>query len=86
MIMDCDFDELFQVRASTVKDVDSHYLWELIHLKSQIQRRGEKVYHLSHRWIFLLLDFSIQVQKCFLDNYPPNYLIIVKILTIIIDV
>ena len=26
-----------QVRASTVKDVDSHYLWELIHLKSQVQ-------------------------------------------------
>merc|ERR1712013_151665 len=37
-----------QVRASTVKDVDSHYLWELIHLKSQIQRRNEKVYHLSN--------------------------------------
>jgi hypothetical protein len=38
-----------QVRASSVKDVDSHYLWELIHLKSQLQRRGEKVYHLSNR-------------------------------------
>ena len=38
-----------QVRASTVKDVESHYLWELIHLKSQIQRRSEKVYHLSNR-------------------------------------
>eukprot|EP00090_Calanus_glacialis_P043179 TRINITY_DN7639_c0_g1_i2.p1 TRINITY_DN7639_c0_g1~~TRINITY_DN7639_c0_g1_i2.p1 ORF type:complete len:2132 (+),score=281.42 TRINITY_DN7639_c0_g1_i2:95-6490(+) len=37
-----------QVRASTVKDVDSHYLWELIHLKSQLQRRNEKVYHLSN--------------------------------------
>ena len=82
MIMDCDFDELFQVRASTVKDVDSHYLWELIHLKSQIQRRGEKVYHLSNRWIFFVW---IRVQKCFLD-IPPNYLIIVKILTIIIVV
>lgn len=38
-----------QVRASNPKDVDSHYLWELIHLKSQIQRRNEKVYHLSNR-------------------------------------
>ncbi|XP_071747174.1 protein still life, isoform SIF type 1 isoform X11 [Lepeophtheirus salmonis] len=37
-----------QVRASSVKDVDSHYLWELIHLKNQIQRRNEKVYHLSN--------------------------------------
>merc|ERR550519_2275686 len=37
-----------QVRASTAKDVDSHYLWELIHLKSQLQRRNEKVYHLSN--------------------------------------
>merc|ERR1719500_699989 len=37
-----------QVRASNPKDVDSHYLWELIHLKSQIQRRNEKVYHLSN--------------------------------------
>ena len=39
-----------QVRASNPKDVDSHYLWELIHLKSQIQRRNEKVYHLSNRY------------------------------------
>ena len=39
-----------QVRASTVKDVDSHYLWELCHLKSQILRRNEKVYHLSNRY------------------------------------
>ena len=38
-----------QVRASSVKDVDSHYLWELIHLKSQLQRRNEKIYHLSNR-------------------------------------
>jgi len=37
-----------QVRAGTVKDVESHYLWELIHLKSQIQRRNEKIYHLSN--------------------------------------
>ena len=39
-----------QVRSSSVKDVDSHYLWELIHLKSQMQRRNEKVYHLSNRY------------------------------------
>uniref|UniRef100_T1ITC4 T-lymphoma invasion and metastasis-inducing protein 1 n=1 Tax=Strigamia maritima TaxID=126957 RepID=T1ITC4_STRMM len=37
-----------QVRASTMKDVESHFMWELIHLKSQIQRRSEKVYHLSN--------------------------------------
>ena len=38
-----------QVRTSSVKDVESHYLWELIHLKSQsTTRRGEKVYHLSN--------------------------------------
>ncbi|XP_064473099.1 protein still life, isoform SIF type 1-like [Ornithodoros turicata] len=37
-----------QVRASSQKDADSHYLWELIHLKSQIQRRSEKVYQLSN--------------------------------------
>ena len=38
-----------QVRASSVNDVDSHFLWELIHLKNQAVRRGEKVYHLSNR-------------------------------------
>ncbi|XP_075552052.1 guanine nucleotide exchange factor still life isoform X8 [Dermacentor variabilis] len=37
-----------QVRASSQKDADSHYLWELVHLKSQIQRRSEKVYQLSN--------------------------------------
>lgn len=37
-----------QVRAATMKDGDSHFLWELIHLKSQIQRRSEKVYQLSN--------------------------------------
>eukprot|EP00094_Tigriopus_californicus_P010510 TCALIF_10138-PA protein Name:"Similar to sif Protein still life, isoform SIF type 1 (Drosophila melanogaster)" AED:0.33 eAED:0.37 QI:0/0/0/0.63/1/1/19/0/1332 len=37
-----------QVRASSVKDVESHYLWELIHLKNSLQRRNEKVYHLSN--------------------------------------
>lgn len=38
-----------QVRASSMKDMDNHFLWELIHLKSQVQRRSEKVYHLSNR-------------------------------------
>ncbi|XP_046393113.1 protein still life, isoform SIF type 1 [Ischnura elegans] len=39
-----------QVRASSAKDVvdSSHYLWELIHLRSQLQRRSEKVYVLSN--------------------------------------
>ncbi|KAK3873946.1 hypothetical protein Pcinc_021079 [Petrolisthes cinctipes] len=37
-----------QVRASSMKDMDAHFLWELIHLKSQLQRRSEKVYHLSN--------------------------------------
>lgn len=37
-----------QVRASTAKDMDSHFLWELIHLRSQLQRRSEKVYVLSN--------------------------------------
>lgn len=38
-----------QVRASSAKDMDSHFLWELIHLRSQLQRRSEKVYVLSNR-------------------------------------
>lgn len=37
-----------QVRASSAKDVDSHFLWELIHLRSQLQRRSEKIYVLSN--------------------------------------
>ncbi|KAJ1528617.1 hypothetical protein ONE63_007016 [Megalurothrips usitatus] len=37
-----------QVRASSAKDMDSHFLWELIHLRSQVQRRSEKVYVLSN--------------------------------------
>lgn len=40
-----------QVRASSMKDMDAHFLWELIHLKSQLQRRSEKVYHLSNRCV-----------------------------------
>ena len=39
-----------QVRCgSPLQDVESHFLWELIHLKNQMQRRNEKVYHLSNR-------------------------------------
>ncbi|XP_024085963.1 protein still life, isoform SIF type 1 isoform X2 [Cimex lectularius] len=37
-----------QVRASSAKDMDSHFLWELIHLRNQLQRRSEKVYVLSN--------------------------------------
>lgn len=40
-----------QVRASSAKDMDSHFLWELIHLRSQLQRRSEKVYVLSNRFV-----------------------------------
>lgn len=43
-----------QVRASSAKDMDSHFLWELIHLRSQLQRRSEKVYVLSNRWVSAL--------------------------------
>lgn len=45
-----------QVRASSAKDMDSHFLWELIHLRSQLQRRSEKVYVLSNRWVILIRD------------------------------
>ncbi|CAH1980027.1 unnamed protein product [Acanthoscelides obtectus] len=37
-----------QVRASSAKDMDSHFLWELIHLRNQLQRRSEKIYVLSN--------------------------------------
>ncbi|XP_063981634.1 protein still life, isoform SIF type 1 isoform X1 [Diachasmimorpha longicaudata] len=37
-----------QVRASSAKDMEKHFLWELIHLRSQLQRRSEKVYVLSN--------------------------------------
>lgn len=46
-----------QVRASSAKDMDSHFLWELIHLRSQLQRRSEKVYVLSNR---------LNIKLCFL--------------------
>lgn len=45
-----------QVRASSAKDMESHFLWELIHLRSQLQRRSEKVYVLSNRY-FLSYHF-----------------------------
>lgn len=28
--------------------MDSHFLWELIHMRSQLQRRSEKIYVLSN--------------------------------------
>merc|ERR1740128_226406 len=37
-----------QVRTAQAKDMESHYLWELIHLKNPLHRRSEKVYHLSN--------------------------------------
>jgi hypothetical protein len=38
-----------QVRASSAKDMETHFLWELIHLRSQSHRRAEKIYVLSNR-------------------------------------
>ncbi|XP_008182231.1 protein still life, isoform SIF type 1 isoform X4 [Acyrthosiphon pisum] len=37
-----------QVRASSAKDMETHFLWELIHLRSQSHRRAEKIYVLSN--------------------------------------
>lgn len=37
-----------QVRTAQAKDMEAHYLWELIHLKNPLHRRSEKVYHLSN--------------------------------------
>ena len=37
-----------QVRTAQTKDMESHYLWELIHLKNPLHRRSEKVYQLSN--------------------------------------
>ncbi|XP_050433195.1 protein still life, isoform SIF type 1 isoform X3 [Adelges cooleyi] len=37
-----------QVRASSAKDMETHFLWELIHLRSQAARRPEKIYVLSN--------------------------------------
>lgn len=50
-----------QVRASSAKDMETHFLWELIHLRSQSHRRAEKIYVLSNRYIIILfqcLDFN----------------------------
>lgn len=47
-----------QVRASSAKDMESHFLWELIHLRSQLQRRSEKVYVLSNRYSFRTYRFD----------------------------
>ena len=37
-----------QVRTAQTKDMEAHYLWELIHLKNPLHRRSEKVYQLSN--------------------------------------
>ena len=51
----------------TYQDMSGHYLWELIHLKSQVQRRQEKIYHLSNRQ-----DLSIvRVFGSFLGQFGP---------------
>ncbi|RXG67251.1 Protein still life, isoforms C/SIF type 2 [Armadillidium vulgare] len=66
-----------QVRASSMKDMDNHFLWELIHLKSQVQRRSEKVYHLSNstsefRNAFLKTIRQIIRESVRNMNIPPN--------------
>lgn len=53
-----------QVRASSAKDMDSHFLWELIHLRSQLQRRSEKVYVLSNRYIRILKQSIFRQISC----------------------
>lgn len=42
-----------QVRASSAKDMETHFLWELIHLRSQSHRRAEKIYVLSNRFVYI---------------------------------
>lgn len=49
-----------QVRAGCVKEGDSHFLWELIHLRSQLHRRSEKVYQLSNRYHLSISTIGIQ--------------------------
>lgn len=46
-----------QVRASSAKDMETHFLWELIHLRSQSHRRAEKIYVLSNRYKFIFLYY-----------------------------
>ncbi|XP_068976129.1 protein still life, isoform SIF type 1 isoform X7 [Bombus flavifrons] len=52
-----------QVRASSAKDMESHFLWELIHLRSQLQRRSEKVYVLSNRYRLTVFLLELKVLK-----------------------
>lgn len=64
-----------QVRASSAKDMDSHFLWELIHLRSQLQRRSEKVYVLSNRYLFTnSLEFDLINAMSYILRYlaPPT--------------
>jgi len=51
-----------QVRASSAKDMETHFLWELIHLRSQSHRRAEKIYVLSNRFVKCLV--CIQLSEC----------------------
>lgn len=51
-----------QVRASSAKDMESHFLWELIHLRSQLQRRSEKVYVLSNRYVFVISILKVTAE------------------------
>lgn len=56
-----------QVRASSAKDMETHFLWELIHLRSQSHRRAEKIYVLSNRYVNISLNcFSYVIINIFL--------------------
>lgn len=57
-----------QVRASSAKDMDSHFLWELIHLRSQLQRRSEKVYVLSNRYTLIHRVIALLAASCINSN------------------
>lgn len=56
------------MRASSAKDMDSHFLWELIHLRSQLQRRSEKVYVLSNRLILKPFTVIINCETFYLQH------------------
>lgn len=54
-----------QVRASSAKDMETHFLWELIHLRSQSHRRAEKIYVLSNRYVIIFLFRFLGLLICF---------------------
>ena len=76
-----------QVRTAQAKDMEAHYLWELIHLKNPLHRRSEKVYHLSNRyslvwmwcgWAENITLWSCAWQHCrvpqrFPQNHPADH-------------